>query len=545
MHVEKLTLRNFKRFRELTIDLTQAQPPPRLVLLIGANGSGKSAVFDALEWVSELHKHGFTQRAEWEGAYYRKDQADPPLVDCHLSEGRRAFRNDEKSWPQAQPDGFHERVQFAFYGRSALRQVPRLTRLQSEAVRFEGDKDRPQFYTLPDERFENDLDLVISRILGRVFHSDDFDTATMRREYLDPINHALQRVFRGDASRTPVLTLLMPSAAGKPADVRFRKGGVEIHYDLLSSGEKAVFNILLDLFVRRDSYRDTVYFMDELDLHLHTALQYGLIQEIVEHWIPDGCQLWTASHSLGFIQYAQETEHSVIIDFDGVDFDLPQTLVPSPRASMDVFQIAVPKDLALDLFPQKRLMLCENQNDKLYNAIRLADTVFIGRRDKIAVGIEVRANDRYYGLIDRDYLADDEIAWIRKEHPRLFVLGYYAIENYLYHPNNIAEFVSGFDAQGYRDEIRRQKDGARDAILLGLQKTREGYELIKTLDRDRKRTAEAAIARALKSDDFETFYPFFDMKSKFDRSALAPYQLSPETLARTKWLRAQIEPRVR
>ena len=56
--------------------------------------------------------------------------------------------------------------------------------------------------------------------------------------------------------------------------------------------------------------------MDELDLHLNTQLQYNLLKEITENWIPENCQLWTASHSLGFIDYANGSEMAAIIDFD-------------------------------------------------------------------------------------------------------------------------------------------------------------------------------------------------------------------------------------
>lgn len=47
MNISRLQLRNFKRFTELEIDLSACSSPPKLVLLIGANGSGKSSVFDA------------------------------------------------------------------------------------------------------------------------------------------------------------------------------------------------------------------------------------------------------------------------------------------------------------------------------------------------------------------------------------------------------------------------------------------------------------------------------------------------------------------
>ena len=46
MNVTRLRLANFKRFTDLTIDLSSCAGAPKLVLLIGANGSGKSSVFD-------------------------------------------------------------------------------------------------------------------------------------------------------------------------------------------------------------------------------------------------------------------------------------------------------------------------------------------------------------------------------------------------------------------------------------------------------------------------------------------------------------------
>jgi predicted ATP-dependent endonuclease of OLD family len=46
MRIQSIHLQNFKRFTDLKIDAIPN--PAKLVLLIGANGSGKSSVFDAL-----------------------------------------------------------------------------------------------------------------------------------------------------------------------------------------------------------------------------------------------------------------------------------------------------------------------------------------------------------------------------------------------------------------------------------------------------------------------------------------------------------------
>ena len=87
-----------------------------------------------------------------------------------------------------------------------------------------------------------------------------------------------------------------------------------------------MFNIILNLFIRREHFPNAIYFIDELDVHLHTSLQYSLVREIVERWIPENSQLWTASHSLGFIDYASGSDDAAILDFDDLDFDQPQTL---------------------------------------------------------------------------------------------------------------------------------------------------------------------------------------------------------------------------
>ena len=200
-----------------------------------------------------------------------------------------------------------------------------------------------------DVRFLTDVSRLTERILHEVW-GEAFDADAMKARFVDPINEGLARIFGNGSSTDLRLVRLIPALEGKAPDVRFQKGQSEIHYDLLSSGEKEVFNILLNLFVRREHFDNSIYFIDELDVHLHTRLQYALIEEIVENWIPENSQLWTATHSLGFIDYANASDDSVLIDFDDFDFDQPQVLGPSPK-SEHVFDIAVPRDSALRVFP--------------------------------------------------------------------------------------------------------------------------------------------------------------------------------------------------
>src|SRR5690606_16288969 len=134
-------------------------------------------------------------------------------------------------------------------------------------------------------------------------------------------NAALKNIF-GDGNGIRIqLIEIIPPLEGKVAQISFRKGDSEIHYNYLSAGEKEVFNLLINLLSRSSLYQNTIYFLDEMDLHLNTKLQFNLIKEITENWIPDNCQLWTATHALGFIEYAKRADIAAIIDFDDLYFD--------------------------------------------------------------------------------------------------------------------------------------------------------------------------------------------------------------------------------
>ena len=274
-------------------------------------------------------------------------------------------------------------------------------------------------------------------------------------------------------------------------------------------------------------------------MHLHTRLQYALLQEIVERWIPEHSQLWTASHSLGFIDYGSSSSDTAIVDFDDLDFDRPQVLRPAPKTER-VFEIAVPRSSALKVFPNKRLILCENKDDRLYNTIGLQDTLFISARDKNSISIQTAGSDEFHGLIDRDFLGTEELDEIRRVRPRLLVLRYYCIENYLYHPDNIAEISpSDFDRERYLSAIAMTMRTVRDRLLVNLEKTRNSYEIIKTFSKELKARAIEEITVATAVDDFERFYQFLNMKSHRP-SYLTGFDLRPADLAATGWMRAAI-----
>ncbi|MCY4451962.1 MAG: AAA family ATPase [Immundisolibacterales bacterium] len=533
MNIEQLRVKNFKRFTDLEIDLSSCQAPPKLVLLIGANGSGKSSVFDAFEYISAPHKQGIR---DYYVNYWEKISGSESSVSINLGGGVNLTRS-KGAHTVTTPQSWNSKS--AFYGRSSFRTVPELRPQRRASANLASDSDRPQRFIEHDIRFDTDISQVTEKILREVW-GEDFNSETMRARFVDPINDSLARIFNGVSSTTLRLIRMIPALEQKAPDVRFQKGNSEIHYDLLSSGEKEVFNILLNLFVRREHFPNAIYFIDELDVHLHTRLQYALLEEIVENWIPENSQLWTASHSLGFIEYANASDDSAIIDFDEFDFDRPLTLRPSPKSEHN-FDIAVPRDSALKVFPNSKLVLCEGKNAPLYNSIDFPGFLFVVARDKNAITIQARALPDFFGLIDRDFLGTEEIREIRRRRANLLVLGYYSIESYLYHPKNLAELSpKGFDEMDYREAVQRNMKAVRDRMLVNLEKNRNSYEIIKEFSRELKRKAIEEITRATDSTDFEKYYPFLDMKTNRPGDYLAGFNLQVGALASTRWMRDSI-----
>ena len=557
MHITKVELKNFKRFTDLTIDGIPADT--KLVLLIGANGSGKSSVFDAFEIDNSrkrissfstndtaLKRANRVQESAVVDARLMdfKKSSSPGNPDVNISTTLRPRYTDGTFVDEAPPANYPRELEettrtVRYYGRTSFRHIARLSEINPFLGDLSFDDNRPKSFTDRDNRFGDDIGFVTRRILTDIFR-EQLSSKQIQARYIVPINEALGRVFDEQSPTRLSFLEIIPPGEGQPAKLTFTKGNSEIAYDDLSAGEKETFNIIFNFFARKDQYTDTVYFFDELDLHLNTQLQFNLLKEITENWIPENCQLWTASHSLGFIKYAQEYDKGVLIDFDNLDFDQPQTLYPQPKEQLDVYDIAVPKEMLFEIMQGKKIVLCENQNDEYYNLLALPNTLFVGMKDARSLFLQIKNDSRYHALRDRDFLSDTEIERLEKKYPNYRVLRYYDFENYLYHPNNIAELKHpDFDRVAYVAEIIRQKKERFTATLLNLNSTRSSYEELKT-GNSMDKTPDSVV-EDLQSDEFEQFYKYFDMKDNFTKQVLARLNLDKKRLVQTAWFRQQIE----
>lgn len=180
MNVIRLRLSNFKRFTDLTIDLSSCAGAPKLVLLIGANGSGKSSVFDAFEYLSAPHKESSSGLDLGElvlqtgksgpeySRYLKKDPGADVSVSCSFGGGFEIRRSNGSPATTSPPKWD---VKSAFYGRSSLRTIPELRGGRRTAGPVGTDRDRPRRYIDHDTRFETDVSEMTRRIHDEVWGS--------------------------------------------------------------------------------------------------------------------------------------------------------------------------------------------------------------------------------------------------------------------------------------------------------------------------------------------------------------------------------------
>lgn len=436
MKVREIRLTRFKRFTDTT--LTDIPVTARLVFLVGPNGCGKSSVIDA---VYVWYAHHWAQRGNWDQTYHLKHM---PGAILHWNTAVAMNFHD----PQPATDDQRRK---AVYVRSAYRNEPEfqlgsLSRVESALLE-----------TRIHRLIDNDQTVSLNyRRLVSVGIEDLYDRGApgltfgeYREQSVGEIRDAMQRLFPG----------LVLNSLGNPLSdgtFRFDKGDSKgFLYKNLSGGEKAAFDLLLDLLIKRREFDDTVFFIDEPEAHMSAGLQ-GLLLDELFRAVPQNSQLWLATHSLGMMRKARDLARTapgsvVFLDFEGKDFDLSVTIRPiePDRPFWERAMKIALDDLAGYVAPE-RVVLCEGDriaggrdfDAECYNVIFRSEyphVVFLGagnaddvQNDPRGVGALLRAlapGVQITRLVDRDDHTDDECETLRAQGIR--VLSRRTIESYL------------------------------------------------------------------------------------------------------------------
>lgn len=435
MKIKSVNLKLIKRFTSLTIQ--NIPRTAKLVILAGPNGSGKSSLFDAMNFW-HFHEKGW-------------GFSDNPYFVKQVGEASLSLREQiDISFYDPQPASPDEKAK-AIYFRSAYRNEPR----------FEVDHLKRMGSALAENRLarmiENDATVssnytrLVSQSLEDIYERELATTSIgqFREKVIGEIKRSFNRLF-------PNLIL---NSLGNPLSngtFKFDKGtSKSFLYMNLSGGEKAVFDLIVDIIIKRREYDDTVFCIDEPEAHTSPRIQGDFLAELYG-LMPDNSQLWLATHSIGMMRRAQELamespEAVSFLDFGDKDFDEPQIIEPhKPTRVFWQNALKVALDDMAELVAPRRIVICEGKpgrargNDADCYDVVFADefpeTRFLSAGNATDVELDrlalvqaiaaLAAGTNVTRLVDRDDRSDEEIVRCKQEGVR--VLRRRHIESYFY-----------------------------------------------------------------------------------------------------------------
>lgn len=465
MKIKKVQLQNgYKRFHNLTIDL--GDDPKRIIALVGPNGCGKSSVLDGLLF----HNNAYNQignKGSKDFNYHSMESLPSVSYQNILIEFV-----DGEYFPVREHRRTNGKVGTLFSFRSPYRYNSDLKIKQLQAVSeiWENRYGATTTSDIDDKMEENYRRLNIK--YNNYLNSADCKPSEAREKIIGDINASLKNCL-------DIRIVSLGDIGANKGTLYFLKKDhpKEFEFNVLSSGEKEVVDILLDLYLRLEEYNDTIFLIDEPELHINTAIQKSLLLEI-NKLVGVNCQIWIATHSIGFLRALQEElkDDCQIIHFEnGVNWaSEPQTLTPMKMTLSNwkkIFETAL--DDLTDLLSPKRIIYCEGKDvpgangkengfdAKVFNNIfseKYNDTLFVSsggnteldQRSEIALKIltKVFSDIEIWVLKDRDMISngasteDDIKLYLENNPPNHRLLKRFEIENYLFDKEVLREYCS-------------------------------------------------------------------------------------------------------
>jgi hypothetical protein len=444
------------------------------MLLCGPNGSGKSSLFEAMKSWQTLAGPGSLDRDPeylYKGGLADKGPDARQRIDVEFHE----------------PTPNEAAVPRAMYFRTAYRNEPSF---KVQAISFSPSVagPEPQWMISNDSRVSDNYQRLAGEAFDALFASPGQGVLAT-----DLVNALVGRLSSALSTVLPELTLTGMGNPKEGGTFRFAKGVIsDFPYMNLSGGEKAVFDLLLDLSVKSQSYGDAVIWIDEPEAHASPHVHARLLDAMLALAGHDA-QLCMATHSLSMLRRAQRLHDDepgavAFLDFTDRDFDEPQQL--SPVALSRTFWkglVATSLGEIADLVAPSTLVLCEGQpstgvrsefDPRCLRAIfddHVPDVDFVaigGDRQVIAddwgVGRAVQTvlpGAKIIPLIDRDDRSDGEVERLRSG--GIAVLGRRNLESYLLDEEVLRTYCESRGQLDKWEAVRAERTTAMQTAIAG------------------------------------------------------------------------------
>lgn len=356
MRIKKIQLKNgYKRFKDLTIDL--GDNPARIVVLVGPNGCGKSSVLDGMlslhSWYSRIGSTSYKEEG-----YFVQDVSE--RFDAIKSINIDYIEGNHSGLVQKRIDSNTFTSMFSFRSPYRYNSFVKINEIKSTSPITANNYGASDASSL-DEKMENNYRRLYAKI-NQYMEDQDVSPRAARGAIIGELNSAITNCLGLEVAH-------VGNVEASKGTLYFRKPDQEkeFEFNVLSSGEKEVVDILLDLYLRKEDYTDTVFLIDEPELHINTAIQAKLLKEI-NKLVGENCQLWITTHSLGFLRVIQNelSDCSQVIQFKE-EYNLavePRVLKPialTPASWRGLFEVAL-DDMAALVAPDT-IVFCEGRAD--------------------------------------------------------------------------------------------------------------------------------------------------------------------------------------